>query len=234
MIKDAAIRVLEETLENLVAKHNLSAYTTRSEPVSPTAETEVLHFDVHWQESAETILKKTILSRNMEQTYLTGLLKSLSFRISDQLEKIFLEHLYQTAEVRNVSMPGYVITPMKKKEFVVDQISALVYKDFKNVASPAMIECVMSDSLENQICANSQFRIANFPKETRRMITDSMYVNISEHIETTDVLAFAYEYTYFPRPQIEVAPKEDNILYVDLYLQNPNEPIIKPILYVFS
>lgn len=234
MIDPGTIRMLEETIENLVAKHNLSAYTTKPEPVFSEAEAEKLHFDVHWPEFAETVLKKTILERNMEPNYITNLLQSLSFKISDQIEKIFLKHLYQEAKVRDITIPESFVEPSKKKKFLVDQISALVHENFKDIAPP-MVECVMSDDLEDQICANSQFRIANFPRETKRMITDSMYVNISKHLEPMEVLAFAYEYTYFPRPQIKVTEgEEDNMLFVDVCLQRPTEPTVKPILYVFS
>lgn len=192
MIDLGTIRMIEETIENLVAKHNLSAYTTKPDLVYSEAETEKLHFDVHWSESAETILKKTILKRNMEPNYITNLLQSLSFKISNQIEKIFLKHLHQEAKVKNVTMPGSLVVPSEKKKFLVNRISALVHEDFKSIAPP-MVECIMSDNLENQICANSQFRIANFPKETKRMITDSMYVNTSEHLETMEALAFVYE-----------------------------------------
>lgn len=233
MIDPCTIRMLEETIENLVAKHNLSAYTTKPEPVFSEAEAEKLHFDVHWPEFAETVLKKTILERNMEPNYITNLLQSLSFKISDQIEKIFLKHLYQEAKVRDITIPESFVEPSKKKKFLVDQISALVHENFKDIAPP-MVECVMSDDLEDQICANSQFRIANFPRETKRMITDSMYVNTSEHLETMEVLAFVYEYVCFPRPQIKVtAREEDDMLSVDVYLQKPNKPLVEPVLYAF-
>lgn len=233
MIDPGTIRMIEETLENLVAKHNLSAYTTKPDPVALEAEAEKLHFDVHWSESAETVLKKTILEKNMEPNCITNLLQSLSLKISDQIEKIFLKHLYQEAKVRNITMPGSLVVPSGKKEFLVDQISALVHEDFESIAPP-MVECVISDNLEDQICANSQFRIANFPKETKRMITDSMYVNTSEHLETMEALAFVYEYVSFSRPQIKVtAREEDNMLSVDVYLQKPSKPLVEPVLYMF-
>lgn len=227
---------LEKIIQDTIDKNSLIGRLTKPLPISEqTGLPESQTFLVTREVSIDFLMKTTVLSNFSETAFLDRNL----FEILLWIDKKFILWMKENACKKQVTFPKERSSfPSLRKEYILSNSQNLIAEDFKDFSMP-LRETVYSGNLLIQIGKSDLFRVSSigsFIPGSKRILSDETFVSISDNLETSEVLSFAYDFLYFPRPQIEVTEIQENMYQIQIYFwtPKPEDLSVKPILYQYE
>lgn len=190
-----------------------------------------------------------LISQNFTMDYLMKVTAlnacSNPYFLNNDLEKMlgwvdqnFVSWMKKNALKKELSISKDQKTISAKKEYILSNVQTQIANDFKGFMM-YLRETIFSSDLAIRICKSDLFRITNsgsFTQNTKRICSNQTFVSVSDNLEPCEILSFIYDFTYFPRPQVEVKEIQENMYSVRIFFISPNPEYIsvKPILYQYE